>query len=216
MKKIKLLAAAVLIGIASIFGSSASATVLDFNAFSPSVNFNSISEDGFNIVGSGTGLHFVSSGGSSFCSPGCPENGTNHLLTQGSVLFTISAQDSSTFTFVGFDGAESFLGLTNVWADSIKVTGSRSDATTVVQVFDLDFINDGDGPLNDFQTFTANGFTNVVSIVFEAVGQGSNDFSLDNITLSVASPVPEPGALALLGVGLLGLGVARRRRVLSS
>ena len=46
MKKIKLLAAAALIGIASIFGSSASATVLDFNAFSPSVNFNSISEDG--------------------------------------------------------------------------------------------------------------------------------------------------------------------------
>lgn len=40
----------------------------------------------------------------------------------------------------------------------------------------------------------------------------SNHFTIDNLTVTEASAVPEPMSLALLGAGLLGLAVSRRSR----
>ena len=42
---------------------------------------------------------------------------------------------------------------------------------------------------------------------------GFNELFADDIgTIGVWNPVPEPGALALFGVGLVGLGLMRRRQ----
>lgn len=210
-----------LLGICFVAGSVLASTpskaaTLDFNSFPGTTNFGSIAEDGFNVTGSGSGFHFLSTGGASFCSPSCPQNGTVYLFSMGDT-FEITTQDASTFSFTSFDGAEGHEGKPAKWAQQIQAIGTRADATTIMQTFDLDFVQDGDGPLTDFQSFSAVGFTDLVSLSFVGLpSTGAGDrFSLDNIGLvGGAAPVPLPAALPLLlgALGALGILGWRRKR----
>jgi PEP-CTERM motif len=84
----------------------------------------------------------------------------------------------------------------------LTLTGTKADNGTVTETYSLS--------QDAFQTLTVNAdFTNLVSVQFDAYGL-DNRAAYDNIV--VDATVPEPASLALLGIGLAGMAVARRRK----
>lgn len=70
----------------------------------------------------------------------------------------------------------------------------------------------GQGYFFNLLGFSPDGLNSTLSTVFQSPENGSNSIGLwASITAEPVS-VPEPAALALLGLGLAGLGAARRRR----
>ena len=78
--------------------------------------------------------------------------------------------------------------------------------------------NDGSGGLDDFQTARLRGqFRDLIAVQFFGPASDldrplfgeTQAFSLDNIRIV---QVPEPSTLALLSLGLFGMGLARRRK----
>ena len=66
--------------------------------------------------------------------------------------------------------------------------------------------------LATYDTYTDLIDSNLSSGTFSQINVGSN-FSVGGYTYEVVS-VPAPGTFALLGIGLAGMGLARRRRTL--
>ena len=101
---------------------------------------------------------------------------------------------------------------------SYQLAGNRrngANETVQVQVNFGSLVNEtiSLGQSAPFTTFT-NTFTAIssgmLSLSFEGFGGDNIGMLLDNVVLE--SKVPEPGTLALLGLGLVGLGLGRRRK----
>jgi hypothetical protein len=156
----------------------------------------SYSESGVVFTGvQGNGLAFVGAGLS-----GYPDNGTGYLQLPGGAGLTFSFTPLRAFDLISFDAAESVAALPG--PVSFRVVGyvSHGQGLTVTNAFTTDGINDGTGPLVDFQTFTLDSrFQNIYRV--DILG---SPFSIDNVMIG-AVPEPSAGALVLVGT-LCGLG----------
>jgi len=81
------------------------------------------------------------------------------------------------------------------------------DGGSLVQY--LDFAGSGNGNLA-YISLVSDSVFDSASLIFDNQSNTANDgWGIDNVTLA---KVPEPGTLALLGLGLAGLSMARRRQ----
>lgn len=137
---------------------------------------------------------FVRNGGGI---PGMPENGTAYLQAVVGSTLKLSLWNGSPFNCVSADLA----GYSTVVPDAVfNFVGYRQDGTTVTADFSMNGI--------DFQTYYfGSGFSDLVRVELP------NDYwgSLDNLVVSYDVPEPGAGTLLVVGAGLLGLRLLRRR-----
>lgn len=101
---------------------------------------------------------------------------------------------------------------TNVVANIGSNFGFYLDvANTGATYYSHDQLNGGDERLGVYNTYGVAGNTSSFHTVIAWEDATDNDFTDLVVGLKDVVAVPEPGTLALLGLGLAGLGVARRR-----
>ena len=192
----------------------AHATVIDFEEVPDTADIQtSLSTQGYLF----TSEHFHTPGSSNTYSP-FVWNGTNYIgyeSGRGHPL-AMSRADGGSFSLYSLDVAEFYSAPNSDRpnADLIEIWGLGAGGQTMVHQFTLDGVYDGRNGAIDFQHFVLPSiFSDLSSVVFTGLRWGGADggISLDNIEV-VPTSVPEPGTLALFGLGLLAAGAARRRR----
>lgn len=155
-------------------------------------------------------------------------NGTTHLGYESGrgAPITMTRADGGTFSLLSLDASEFYpnSGGDRPNAEFLRIVGTWLDGATATLDVVLDgILADGTGGVVDFEHFTLPAlFTNVSSIIFTGLRFEGRDggVAIDNLDVEVggvvtppdSTHVPEPGTLALLGMGLLGMGAARRRK----
>jgi hypothetical protein len=147
------------------------------------------------------------------CSPLCSGN-------LGTVTFTTGALTSGSLTTGATFGAGGSLTIMGNGTDGLTgalFTGTFTSATWTVNtlpsgkiVFSFTGTLQGTNGFSGLEAFTIQG-SKIVNVNPFIGGHGSVAWASGNTTVS---PVPEPGTMALLGTGLIGLAGSLRRKLL--
>lgn len=205
-----------------------------FSALSASATASTITFDGLggtNIPGNsqvlnayGTGNQTYFSGGATALVDGFNFKGGNY----GPLLFTpVHVNDPAGLSAFAWNGTDYLVGIDiqlasntktpfsvsgidlAAWAGAMNiiVSGTRSNGSVVSKTFSSN--NDHTAVANDFATYTLTDFSDLTSL---SIRSQASWIAVDNIALVDANDVPEPASLAMLGLGLAGMGAIRRQR----
>lgn len=158
--------------------------------------------DGFNFRGNSDSIIMRSGYNGATDAGPYAYNGTDFLMFTN--LMTVTSQTGAPFSVQSLDLKD--------WVNSVTnptVTGYFSNGGTISKTLSINAtynqsINIG----NDFSKYALDGFTGLNRFTITA---SSNWLAMDNVTVN-SSAVPEPGTLAVFGLGLAGLAALRRRK----
>lgn len=167
----------------------------------------------------GGGVVFTGSGSlnlAAWRAPGSPSNRVGGIQPAGADVGLLLGSDSPVPVgdyLIGsnFDGPASF-GTGTSFAYSSSGTGDYVGINPVYTALFVPFGYTSGNPLSGSSTFDAATFASLGLSAGVYVWTWGLDATADSFILKIGTSVPEPGTLALMGLGLVGLGFMRRRK----
>jgi len=197
--------------------------VLDFEGIGNQANINDFYNGGTDSVGNSGTNYGVEFSGNTLGIIDQDAGGSGNFANEPSpdtIMFWLSGGSSVMNFAAGFDTGFSFYYTSSVAAtvnvySGLNGTGSVLGSLNLSAQYNDNCSGDPSGTFCNWDAIGVSFAGIAKSIDFSGT---ANQTGYDDITFGSATPgvpVPEPGTLALLGLGLAGLGISRRKRNLA-